>query len=271
MALFDDVFNRKMVYGMLFFNIKAVLVYPTLVDLQAKNPKMYDRWKYLSKTKYAFDMDVRHFNSGGGIDETPEYSQRIYEENAVQHPEFNKIVAITYGTLYNDEGKIQRLLKRIVGEDEAVVIDQFLEVLKAISSDGSQSTPQTFPVLCGHNIIGHDIPLLIKRFYFNRNKTAEVKELPFILKRALNVKPWESGIIDTVNVWKFNGFDYSSLMLIANFLDLKGDDLLTHVELSKYYWANVGEKPSETLEFVARQSATQTNLVVQLMNELRLA
>ena len=91
-----------------------------------------------------------------------------------------------------------------------------------------------------------------------------------MLKRTLNIKPWESGVIDTVNVWKFNGFDNTSLMLISDFLELKKTvDLLSAPELSKYYWNNVNEKPAETLEFVSLQSATQTNLVVQLMNLLR--
>ena len=90
------------------------------------------------------------------------------------------------------------------------------------------------------------------------------------MKKSLSVKPWESGIIDTINVWKFNGYDYISLMLIADFMGLKKTiDLLPNNELSKYYWNNVIEKPEETLEYISLQSATQTNLVIQLMNELR--
>jgi hypothetical protein len=111
---------------------------------------------------------------------------------------------------------------------------------------------------------------LIKRFLYNRTKPDAVKYLPVILKKALNLKPWESGIIDTVNVWKFNGFEYSPLMLVADFLDLKKNtDLLTHEELSRHYWMNVGVKPEETLKFIELQSVNQTNLVIQLMNELR--
>ena len=40
-------------------------------------------------------------------------------------------------------------------------------------------------------------------------------------------------------------------------------------DLSKYYWDNIDDKEKETLDFVALQSATQTNLVIQLINELR--
>jgi len=145
-----------------------------------------------------------------------------------------------------------------------------MDILYQLSSEGTKSSPPFFPILCGHNILSYDIPLLIKRFLIHRDKFQTNNELPLILKRTLNIKPWESGVIDTVNVWKFNGFDNTSLMLISDFLELKKTvDLLSAPELSKYYWNNIKEKPAETLEFVSLQSATQTNLVIQLMNLLR--
>ena len=271
MALYDDVFNKSSIYQMLFFNIKAVLIHQTLEELKEKNLPMYERWKYLSKVKHGFDLDVYHGTAGAMLDETPQYGEKTYQENAVQYPEFTKILAITYATLYNENGVLKRHLKKIANEDESMVIEQFMFLLSDVASDDSKSLPQSFSILCGHNIVAYDIPLLIKRYMVHRKSMLTVKQLPLLLKEALKVKPWESGIIDTVNVWKFNGFEYSPLMLIADFLGLKkGTDLLTHSELSQYYWMNVGAKPEETLEFVSLQSATQTNLVIQLMNELRL-
>jgi hypothetical protein len=271
MALFDDVFHKQRVFGMLFFNIKAVLIYPTLDLLKTNNPQMYERWKYLSKVKYTFDFDQKHYNSGGGLEETETYGQKIYEENAVMHPEFVRIVAISYATLYTENGEVKRHLKKIAGDDEAMVIEQFMALLAEISTDDSQSTPQVFSILCGHNIISYDIPLLIKRYIVNKGKYQTIKSMPYLLKRALNIKPWESGIVDTVNVWKFNGFEYTPLMLIADFLGLKKTvDLMTHVDLSKTYWTmNANERTEEAIQMVSLQSATQTNLVIQLMNELR--
>ena len=268
--LFENVFNKASIYEMLFFNVKSVLIYPTLKDLEEKNKLLFNDWKYLSKTKYGFDMDVIHAIAGTMTDETPIYSQKIYEENAPNYPEYSKIIAITYAMLYSENGTLKRSLKKFADEEEHHVLEQFMDVLHQLSRDGVQSNPQYFPMLCGHNIINHDIPFLIKRFIVNKNKFEINKELPLILKKSLSVKPWESGIIDTINVWKFNGYDYISLMLIADFMGLKKTiDLLPNNELSKYYWNNVIEKPEETLEYISLQSATQTNLVIQLMNELR--
>lgn len=268
MALFDDVFNKASIYEMLFFNLKSVLIYPTLNDLKEKNPTLYERWKYLSKSKYGGDFDTNYIN--GSIDETYKHLQSIYEDNAPYYAEYSKIVAITYASLYSENGTLKRYFKKIVNGDEANVISQFLDVLNELSSDGVKSQPQFFPMLCGHNIISYDIPFLIKRYIKNRELILNIKQLPLILKRSLNVKPWESGIIDTINVWKFNGYDNMPLMLIADFLELKKKvDLLPLPELSKYYWDNIEKNPEETLEFISLQSATQTNFVIQLMNELR--
>ncbi len=265
MALFDDVFSKSSIYDMLFFNVKAVLIHPSLKDLLDKNPVLYDRWRDLSRSKY-------HINDL----ETEEYRETNYRNNATYHPEFCRVLAITYASLYNDNGVLKRHFKKITNEDEYIVIATFMDVLHALSSEGIKSTPNFFPIFCGYNIVSYDIPLLIKRFLalkevFKTNKTTdEPVKLPFILKRALNIKPWESGVVDVLNVWKFNGFENTPLMLICDYLGLKKTvDIMTNSELSQYYWNNINLNSEETLEFIALQSATQTNLVIQLMNELR--
>lgn len=258
MGLFNDVFNKSTVYESIFFNIKGVLTYPTLEKLKEENPALYDRWMVLAATKY----------KDSGIHEI--MAQETYEDKGIYYPEFTRIVAITYATLYAKEGKLERYFKRISNDNEVVVITAFMDVLRALSSDGMQSTPYKFPTLCGHNIIANDIPLLVKRFIINRDNMGENTTLPYILKRALDTKPWESGIIDTVNVWKFNGFMNGNLMLIADYMGLKKKiDLETNADLSRYYWKNIEIDGDQTMEYISLQSATQTNLVIQLMNEMR--
>ena len=91
-----------------------------------------------------------------------------------------------------------------------------------------------------------------------------------MIKKCLTAKPWDSGIVDTVNVWKFNGNNYETLMLIADYLQLKKTvDLQAMPEVSKEYWNKCSVSVKDAQEYVALQSATQTNLVIQLMIELR--
>ncbi len=254
MALFDDVFNAKGVYETLFFNVKAVLIHPTLEELEANNKPLYEQWQYIRMTKYKSVVNVPN---------------ELYQQYAVLYPEYTRIVAISYATLYVENGNQKRLFKQISNDDEYVVIATFMDVLYELSKSGVQSNPHYFPILCGYNIISYDIPLLIKRFLLHKEKFVD-KQLPYMLKRSLNIKPWESGLVDVVNVWKFNGFDNPQLMLISEFLGLKKTvDVLPHAELSKYYWDNITETPVETLKYVSLQSATHTNLVIQVMNKLR--
>lgn len=273
MELFEQVFNRLGILDMLFFNCKAVLEYPTLDDLQEKNPALYGRWKYLSKSKYDIDFDVDY-----GEPSTEDLAEKVYQDKAIFYPEFSRIVTISYATLYMKDGKINRFFKKISNEDEYIVLANFVDILYQLSSDGVKSSPPYFPTLCGHNITNYDIPLIIKRmlkhkarFEAARTDQKSTQQLiPFILKNCLSAKPWEGRVVDTVNVWKFNGNDFTPLMLISDYLGLKKTvDLLPLSELSKYYWENVTEKPEDTLEYISLQSSTQTNLVIQLMNELR--
>lgn len=256
--LFDDVFDARKVYEKLYFNVKSVLIQPKLAVLEKENKPLYDRWLYLERTKYKPETQ--------SVEET----QKVYERNAPYYPEFSKIVAITYATLYVENGTLKRYMKKIVNEDEFIVLATFMDELYQLSSDGSKSNPPYFPTLCGHNIRSHDIPLLIKRFVLHRDKFETNKQIPLILKRCLTQKPWESGVVDTGDVWKFNGYDRTPLMLIADFLGLKKTvELLPLDEVSKEYWDKIETEPDKALEFVSLQSATQTNFVIQLMNELR--
>ena len=253
--LFDDVFNKASIYETLFFNVKSVLIHPNLDDLEANNKSLFERWKYLEVSKYPLEVGSR---------------EEIYKRNAPYYPEYSKIIAITYATLYVENGTLKRYMKKIVNSDEFIVLMTFMDELYQLSSDGVKSSPKHFPILCGHNIISHDIPLLIKKFVLYRDRFEINKEIPYILKNSLTIKPWESGVIDTVNVWKFNGYDNMPLMLISDYLGLKKTvDLLPLDELSKEYWGMVDSDVKKAVEFVSLQSATQTNLVIQLMNELR--
>lgn len=269
MGLFDDTFNKTSIYNTLFLNVKSVLTYPTLQELKEKNLDLYNCWKDISKSKGG-DFDIRYINGTGFDDQTNNYLEKIYQENAPYYHEFVKIIAITYAIVYSEDGNLKRSFKKIVDIDELNVINAFVDVLLEFSSEGVQSTPKYFPILCGHNIINWDIPLLMKKILYYRTNLNN-KKIPLILQKSLTIKPWDSGIIDISTYWKFNGNgSNTSLSLISNYLNLKKTiEILSPVELSKYYWENINDKISNTLDYVALQSATQTNICIQILNEIR--
>lgn len=262
MSLFDTILtNKSAIYDMIFFSLKSVLEYSNIEKLKEEKPNMWKHWGYLAESKY---NEKYHKNTK---------AQTVYENHAALYPEFSKIIAITYGSVHSEKGEIKRFIKKITGNDEFVNIMSFINILNHLSTEGVQSSPQYFPMLCGYNTMNYDIPLLIKRYIYHlRDKENETKQLPLILKKCLDSKPWESTIVDVYNLWKFNGYTDNNypLMLIADFLELKKTiDLLPASELSKEYWKLYEEDPQKALDFISLQSATQTNLSIQLMVELR--
>lgn len=257
-SLYEVLFDAQSIYEMFFFDVKSVLEYPTFDSLMEKNKLMADNWSIIAKDKY------------GNIDDVLSVEEK-YEKYAIHFPEYTKIVAITYANMYLENGEMKRHMKKISNSDEYLILATFMELLNDISSDGIKSTPQYFPYLCGHNLMNRDIPLLIKRYLNHRDKIdIDDKILPFILKLGLDAKPWESRIIDVIKFWNFNGGNNKyTLQTIGDFMGLKRkDNLLSLNEISKYYWDNI-ENENESLEFISFQSAMRTNLVIQLILQLR--
>jgi hypothetical protein len=247
MTIYDSAFNAVSIYNMLFLNVKAVLIYPTLEILKKENELYYDYWQNMANS-YNADKEI------------------FYQNNAILYPEFSKIVATTYGKVEPKNGLPERNFKRVVNNDEFLAIAPIIDFLQQLGND-----PKQFPTLSGYNIISYDIPFLIKRFFVNMDKF-ENKKLPTILKNCLNSKTWDTSAVDIVGLWKFNG-NYSHnvpLDLIANFWGLeKKGELHSPAKLSKLYWDNVGANPEGVLKSLSLQSTTHTNLVFQFLNKFR--
>ena len=267
MELFEATFNPSNIYNMLFINVKSVLEYPTLESLKQGNPEMYNQWKIISTNKYSYNIDEIVNNSFSNIDGL--VGESYYHKYGPLYPEYSKIVGTTIATITLKNGEVKRNIQSFANDNESIVLDAFMDTLRQIGDDViiDKKTPH---MLCGHNIIGFDIPLLFRRYVKLNKDNGEIIKLPLILKRAIGLKPWECGIIDTINVWKFNGYDLSSLSLLSTFLGLKKTtELFQNDKLSKYYWDNNDVDKEKTLSEIKLQSATQVNLTIQLMNTLR--
>jgi hypothetical protein len=264
-----DIFNRGNVYDTIFFNIQSVTEYGDIKDFESAEPEKYQTWLRMAKKRYKEEFEK--------IDQDNNLFHRItnelYLEKACFLPEFSKIVAISYATASaGADGKLKRDLKRIEGTTELELIKEFctmLTVAHTVNHDAKKS-PYT---LCGHNIIGHDIPLLTKRIIKYRNELKGMYGdhiVPMLIKDYLNAKPWNSNVIDTINVWKFNGTDFISLNLISDFLGLKKTvRLKPKDEINKLYWVGIEDDEGSTMNEINTQCANFTNVAFQILNEIR--
>jgi hypothetical protein len=256
-----DIFNRSVIYDTIFFNIQSVTEYGDITDFKKEEPEKYATWERMARKRYRDELlEGITLNS-------------LYLEKACFLPEFSKIVAISYATVKAEDGELKRELKRIKGEFEGDIVIEFMNVLNQKYSEGHNAKPSYIPTLCGHNIIGHDIPLLIKRIIKYREPlkaTESLHIIPPILKHFLKAKPWESNVIDTVQTWKFNGSDFISLNLVSDFMGLKKSvRLMPKDEINKMYWAGIEDDAGSTMKEINDQSVNFTNIALQLVNELR--
>lgn len=124
----------------------------------------------------------------------------VFKQKAALFAEFAKVVCITIGRVNKEGTKIK--LKTYVSDDEEQLLRDFTADLNLVTA----SKPKT--VLCGHAIIGFDIPFLFRRCLIHGI-------VPNDLIDVGGLKPWEVSHLDTMIMWKGTGFNNASLMNIC--------------------------------------------------------
>jgi len=147
-----------------------------------------------------------------------------YLDNAGFYAEFNRIVCISVGILLwkEDDNVFHIRLKSFQGDDEKGLLINFKQLLL--------DNPK-FNNICGHNIKEFDIPVICRRMLLN------YIELPPILD-VNGKKPWELGLLDTMQIWKFGAYkSYASLNLLTTLFDVPTPkDDIDGSEVGRVYW-----------------------------------
>lgn len=186
------------------------------------------RWKsYSVMSDYEQELweEKRGRNREEGI--TPEDH---YFNNAGIFAEFGKIICISAGYLQKD-GLFEGFYGRsFAGDDEKRLLRDF----NAFLAERFAQNPRT--QFCGHNIREFDIPYICRRLVMN--------ELPLddSLLALQSKKPWESGLLDTMDLWKFGDFkNYISLKLLAYCLHVPSPkDDISGKDVGRVYWLEQG-------------------------------
>ncbi len=123
--------------------------------------------------------------------------------------EFGKIVCISFGLLYKrgEEDIWTMRVSSVYGFDEVSLLTQFGQLLVRLGKQGFR--------LCGHNIKEFDVPYIARRMLIHN------MQVPKLLLDARR-KPWESQVIDTMDMWKFGDYKhYTSLKLLCKVLNVQ--------------------------------------------------
>ncbi len=234
MDQFKHIFNSISIYDTMFFTVKTATEYKSISQFEEKNPDLYYIWSNISQKRFGELNDSSYLTRAGNM------------------PEFTKIISITLGGYKPD--KENTYTHTISDSNEAELLKKFFELLNRFQQKKSDG------FLFGHNISKFDIPFLIKRGLKYNLK------VPRILKNNLMAKPWENGILDSLELWKFTGNEYMPLKLIAEFLNLKYDELPDNESIGHMYWNG---ETSKVMNWVQQKSEAQVETLIELYNKLR--
>jgi hypothetical protein len=181
-----------------------------------------------------------------------------YHRKGALDPMYGQIVGYCWCSIKNVEGKDTRKLMYAYKKDGVSEVDILGQILSLIQV-GDESTGGDL-LLCGHNIVGYDIPFIVTR------ALKYSITIPSYLKKYLMAKPWESKVIDTCDLLKFGGRDYNSIATAAINLNLPYKTLpINATEYSSKYWG-LGQSSDNWYEM---ELGNYVNLTLALFRKLR--
>jgi len=193
----------------LFLDIETVSTTPRYEDMSERMQMLWDR-------------KASHIQMGK-TDKTP---SEMYEERAGIYAEFGKIICISCGFMNQDEtGNWQLRMRSYANTDEKSLLESFADMLRKSS----------FKKLCAHNGKEFDFPYLSRRMLILGIKIPEILNLQ-------GKKPWESGHLDTMELWKFGDFKaYTSLDLLSAVFDIPTPkDDINGADVGRVFWKENG-------------------------------
>ena len=223
------------VNNILFLDIETVPQFPGYSS-------MPEDWKQLWDTK---SVSLIKYHEG-------QTNETLYPRAGI-YAEFGKIVCISCGVLQGNGGQRKIIIKSFAGDDEKVVLQQFVDML----NKWNLGEPK---YLCAHNGKEFDFPYLCRRMIIN--------SLP--VPATLNIsgkKPWEVNHLDTMELWKFGDFkSFTSLNLLAYTLGIATPkDDIDGSMVWEVYWK---EKNLERIvTYCQKDVVTVAQILLRMMGE----
>jgi predicted PolB exonuclease-like 3'-5' exonuclease len=192
--------------SMLFIDIETVSQYSSF-------EVMPETWRNLWELKIEKQL---------GVDETP---ASFYPKRAAILAEFGKIICISAGYFILDNGRIKLRVRSFYGNDEAELLQSVITAFNQWQGGRKMAS------FCGHNIKEFDIPYLCRRLLVNNLPVPTYLDFQ-------NMKPWETNLIDTLQLWKFGDYkNYTSLNLLAACMNIPSPkDDIDGSMVGEVYW-----------------------------------
>lgn len=181
-----------------------------------------------------------------------ETAASIYTRAGI-YAEFGKIICISCGFLQGSGEQKKLCLKSFAGDNEALLLHGFAEMLKKWSA-----TDQRY--LCAHNGKEFDYPYLCRRMIINNIPIPPALDMS-------GKKPWEVNHLDTMELWKFGDFkNYTSLNLLAHTLGVPTPkDDIDGSMVGDVYWKE--NNLDRIVNYCQKDVVTVAQVLLRMMGE----
>lgn len=180
----------------------------------------------------------------------------FYPQRAGVMAEFAKIICISIGYFTKQGNVLQLRLKSFYGDDEKVLLQNFVAVLNQIETKNNKWS------FAGHNIKEFDIPFICRRLLVNG------LSIPAYLDFQ-NMKPWDTNMVDTFQYWRFGDYkNYTSLKLLAAALGVPSPkDDIDGSMVAEVYWK---EKNIERIAIYCQKDVVTTGNIILRFKKMEL-
>jgi len=233
------MFSKESIKNMLFLDIETVSSHSSLSAMEVEHPTLYSHWPAKANLIRKGKPEILHLND-----------TEVYEEESALYSEFSKIVCISIGQVTFDEYDNPTFkVKSLYSDDEKEIVTNFFTAIKALFSRAPGLK------LVGHNIKGFDLPCMLRK--------AVVYDITIPHQLHLHViKPWESCLVDTSEIWKFGSWTGAPLGLLCTALGIPTPkDAMNGSEVSKAYW---NDRLEEIKTYCEKDVKATANVILKM-------
>jgi len=234
------MFKLTEIKKMVFFDVETATSHENYSEL---SERMKDLWS--KRCEWLRD------NYEDNRDKTDE---ELYYYKGALHAEYSKLLCVSFGRVEVDElGNVNHTVHTCSCHDEKQLLRDVLDVFIKFNASKFK--------FVGHNIKNFDIPVILKRALING------VTIPSFL-HLHDLKPWETPLLDTSDVWKFgswNGGNISLDLLSACLGIPTPKDEMNGSMVSEAYWKQ--DKIDEIVKYCEKDVIATANVVLRMSNQ----
>lgn len=234
------MFSLNEIKKMVFFDVETATSHQNYNELSERMRELWSKRCEWLRENYEDNKDKT--------------DEELYHYKGALHAEYNRVLCVSFGRVEVDEvGDVSYTVHTCSGHDEKQVLKETLDVFTKFNASKFK--------FVGHNIKNFDIPVILKRALING------VTIPSFL-HLHDLKPWETPLLDTSDVWKFgswNGGNVSLDLLSASLGIPTPKDEMNGSMVSEAYWKH--DQLDDIVRYCEKDVVATANVVLKMSGQ----